>query len=578
MIIPVTVLALAWFIVINHVYVRRVRLNKTLGFSHTFYRETTQFFYRFLVVGAAFSTVAVLLMSLNNDHTRLASLVRLQRTVDGAERGLRFIGLTPATTFVLLLVLYALLLAVRHEQIKWPGKLGQVRPRADRLLPALALFTFIVFFASRVGDASLDPTVRIREIQEGYAAYRAELRQELAARVATRGTETLRAGSPDLRAIDALRDSLWRARDSVLAAYAAAPVQAGQPIRVARVDTVRPAWTDAERQIIHRLDGADETSSLERPIVDPTDGVLRSLSVDRVRNLRAAVARARARREAEQGARAVILGDAIKRVGAAAITMFLGDVSEPVIEAELRERLTDFAQLDPTLPYAPRLFLDATESRLRARFADQASVATARRAESSDAVGAMLDSAARRVAAELQQPSLDASVWIGLERRVRAAIDDARSRARAIDAARRAAQRPVTVAAAPAPPPAAARTQRTDTLWTELVALWLAPDGAGESFTVDLRGNDDLRREATRLLGREADTLTVTPQADGLRVLSENYDHYVRELGGNLAERELEELIQAAKAESTAARRVQVITMRALQRVPQALSTGLGIR
>jgi hypothetical protein len=233
MIIPFTVLALAWFIVINHVYVRRVRSNKTSGFSHTFYKETTQFLYRFLVVGAAFSTVAVLLMGLNNDHTKLASLVRLQRSVDGAERGLRFIGLTPATTFVLLLIVYALLLVVRHEEVKWPGRLGKVRPRADRVLPGLALFTFIVFFASRVGDASLDPTARIREIREGYAAYRAELRQELAARVAMRGTEQIRAGSPDLRAIDALRDSMWRARDAVLAAYAAAPVQAGQPVRFA---------------------------------------------------------------------------------------------------------------------------------------------------------------------------------------------------------------------------------------------------------------------------------------------------------------------------------------------------------
>lgn len=575
MIIPVTVLALAWFIVINHVYVRRVRSSKTSGFSHTFYKETTQFLYRFLVVGAAFSSVAVLLMGLNNDHTKLASLVRLQRTVDGAERGLRMVGLTPATTFVLLLIVYALLLAVRHEQIKWPGKLGEVRPRIDRVLPALALFTFIVFFASRVGDASLDPTARIREIREGYAAYRAELRQELGARVAMRGTEQIRAGSPDLRAIDALRDSLWRARDAVLAAYAAAPVQAGQPIRVARVDTVRPTWTDAERQIIRRLEGADAASSLSRPVVDPSDEVPRSLSVERTRELREAVARERERREAEQGARPVILGDAIKRVGDAAITMFLGDVSEPVIEAELRERLTDFGQLDPTLPSLPRLFLDATESRLRARFADQTSLAISRQAESDEPLGVTLDSAARRVAAELQQPSLDASIWVGVERRVRAAIDDARSRARAIDAARRAAQQPVAVAVAPPPP---TRTQRTDTLWTELVGLWLAPGGLGESFTVDLRGNEELRREATRLLGRQADTLTLNPQADGLRALSENYSHYVRELGGDLAERELEELVQAAKAESTPARRVQVITIRALQRVPQALSTGLGIR
>jgi hypothetical protein len=574
MIIPVTVIALAWFIVINHVYVRRVRSSKTSGFSHTFYKETTQFLYRFLVVGAAFSSVAVLLMGLNNDHTKLASLVRLQRTVDGAERGLRTVGLTPATTFVLLLLVYALLLAIRHEEIKWPGRLGKVRPRADRVLPGLALFTFIVFFASRVGDPSLDPTARIREIREGYAAYRAELRQELAARVALRGTEQLRAGSPDLRAIDALRDSLWRARDAVLAAYAAAPVQAGQPIRVARVDTVRPTWTDAERQIIRRLDGADAASSLGRPVVDPSDEVPRSLSVERVRELREAVARARERREGEHGARAVILGDAIKRVGDAAIVMFLGDVSEPVIEAELRERLTDFAQLDPTLPYVPRLFLDATESRLRARFADQASQVMGLQAASDVPLGATLDVAARRVAAELHQPSLDASAWVGVERRVRVAIDDARSRARAIDAARRAAQQPIAVAEAPPP----SRTQRTDTLWNELVGLWLAPDGVGESFTVDLRDNQELRREATRLLGRETDTLTLAPPAEGLRVLSENYSHYVRELGGELAERELEELVQAAKAESTPARRVQVITTRALQRVPQALSTGLGIR
>src|SRR5688572_28812676 len=567
MIIPVTVLALAWFIVINHVYVRRVRASKTSGFSHTFYKETTQFLYRFLVVGAAFSSVAVLLMGLNNDHTKLSSLTRLKWTVDGAERGLRMVGLTPATTFVLLLLVYALLLAVRHEHVKWPGKLSKVRPGVDRVLPGLALFTFIVFYASRVGDASLDPTSRIREIREGYAAYRAELRQELAARVAKRGTEQLRAGSPDLRAIDALRDSLWRTRDAVLAAYATAPVQAGQPIRVARVDTVRSTWTDAERQIIRRLDGVDATSSLGRPLMDPNDEVPRSLSVQRIRDLRDAVARARERRQAEQGARAVILGDAIKRTGSAAITMFLGDIPEPVIEAELRERLTDFAQLDPTLPYVPRLFLDATESRLRARFADQTSMLVSRQAASDEPLGATLDSAARRVAAELQQPSLEASVWVGLERRVRAAIDDARSRARAIDAARRAAQRPVAVAEAPPPP----RTPRVDTLWNELIGLWLASDGLGESFTVDLRGNDELRREATRLLGRETDTLTLNPPAEGLRVLSENYGHYVRELGGELAVRELEEIVQAAKAESTPARRVQVITIRALQRVPQAL-------
>jgi hypothetical protein len=576
MIIPVTVLALAWFIVINHMYVRRVRSNKTSGFGHTFYKETTQFLYRFLVVGAAFSSVAVLLMGLNNDHTKLSSLVRLERTVNGAEWGLRMVGLTPATTFVLFVLVYALLLAVRHEQLKWPGKLAEARPRADRVLPGLALFTFIVFFASRVGDASLDPTARIREIREGYAAYRAELRQELAARVAMHGTEQLRAGSPDLRAIDALRDSLWRARDAVLAAYAAAPVQAGQPIRVARVDTVRLTWTDAERQVTRRLDGVDATSSAGRFFVDQGDDVPRSLSVERTRELREAVARERARREAEHGGRPVILGDAVKRVGDVAITMFLGDVAEPVIEAELRERLTDFAQLDPTLPYVPPLFLDATENRLRARFADQASLVTSHQVESDEPLGATIDSAARRVAAELRQPSLEASVWVVLERRVRAAIADARSRARAIDAARRAAQQPAAVAAVA--PPSPTRTQRTDTLWTELVGLWLAPDGVGESFTVDLRGNDELRREATRLLGRETDTLTVSPPAAGLRVLSENYDAYVRALGGELAERELEELVQAAKAESSPARRVQVITIRALQRVPQALSTGLGIR
>jgi hypothetical protein len=128
---------------------------------------------------------------------------------------------------------------------------------------------------------------------------------------------------------------------------------------------------------------------------------------------------------------------------------------------------------------------------------------------------------------------------------------------------------------APPPPP---RNQRVDTLWNELVGLWLASDGLGESFTVDLRGNEELRREAARLLSREADTLTLNPPAEGLRALSENYAHYVRELGGDLAERELAELIQAARAESTPARRMQVITIHALQRVPQALSTGLGIR
>jgi hypothetical protein len=577
MIIPVTVLALAWFIVINHVYVRRVRASKTDGFGHTFYKETTQFLYRFLVVGAAFSSVAVLVMGLNNDHTKLASLVRLQRTMDGAERGLRMVGLTPATTFVLLLVVYGLLLAVRHDALKWPGRLGKIRPRVDRVLPALALFTFIVFFASRVGDVSLDPTERVREIREGYATYRAELRQELAERVAAYGTEQLRAGSPDLRAIDALRDSLWRARDAVLAAYAAAPVQAGQPIRVARVDTVRQTWTDAERQVIRRLDGVDATSSLTRVVVDPSDEVSRSLSVQQVRDLREAVARARERRQADDAARPVILGDAVKRTGTATITMFLGDVPEPVIEAELRERLTDFGQLDPTLPYVPRLFADATESRLRARFADQVSLAVSQQAESAGPLDGTLDSAAHRVAAELQQPSLEASAWVGLVRRVRAAIEDARSRARAIDAARRAAERPVAVAQAPPPPPPPTNA-RVDTLWNELVGLWLADAGAGESFTMDLRGNDELRREAVRLLGRETDTLTLAPPVAGLRALSENYNQYVRELGGELAERELEELVQAARAESSPARRIQIITTRALQRVPQALSAGLGIR
>jgi hypothetical protein len=575
MIIPITVLVLAWFIIINHVYVRRVRASKTSGFSHTFYKETTQFLYRFLVVGAAFSSVAILLMGLNNDHTKLSSLVRLQRGVDGAERGLRMVGLTPATTFVLLLLVYGLLLAVRHEQIKWPGRLGKARPRADRVLPALALFTFVVFFASRVGDASLDPTERIREIREGYAAYHAELRQELATRVAMRGAEQLRASSADLRTIDGLRDSLWRARDAVLAAYAAAPVQAGRPIRVALVDTVRPAWTDAERQIIRRLERADVTSSLGRPVRGPGDEVPRSLSVERTRELREVVARERERREADRLSRPVILGDAVKRVGDAVITMFLGDVSEPVIEAELRERLADFAQLDPTLPYLPQLFLDATEGRLRARFADQTSLAISRQAESDEPLAVTLDSAARRIAAELQQPSLDASTWVGLERRVRAAIEDARSRARAIEAARRAPERPVVVAVTPPPPPPNARI---DTLWNEVVGLWLASGGLGESFTVDLRGNEELRREATRLLGREADTLTLNPPAEGLRALSENYNQYVRTLGRELAVRELEELVQAARAEPTPARRVQVITIRALQRVPQALSTGLGIR
>jgi hypothetical protein len=92
MIIPVTVLALAWFIVFNHVHVRRVRAGTTSGFGHTFFKETTQFLYRFLVVGAAFSTLAVLLMGLNNDHTKLASLERLQTGVDGSERRMTFVG------------------------------------------------------------------------------------------------------------------------------------------------------------------------------------------------------------------------------------------------------------------------------------------------------------------------------------------------------------------------------------------------------------------------------------------------------------------------------------------------------
>jgi hypothetical protein len=582
MIIPVTVLALAWFIVINHVYVRRVRANNTSGFGHTFYKETTSFLYRFLVVGAAFSTIAVLFMGINNDHTKLGSLVRLQRTVDGAERGLRFIGLTPATTFVLLLLVYALLLAVRHGRIKWPARLANARPRIDHALPGVALVVFIVFFLSRIGDASLDPTLRIREIREGYAAYRTELRQELAERVAGRGTERLRASTADLRAIDALRDSLWRSRDAVLAAYAAAPVQAGQPIRVARVDTVRPTWTDAERQIIRRLEGVDAGGSFGRAELDAQDEVPRWLSVQRIRDLRDEVAHAREQRLADEGARAVILGDAIKRTGSAAITMFLADIPEPVIEAELRERLTDFQQLDPTLPYLPRLFLDAAESRLRARFADQASVTINQQPESDASLGATLDSAARRVAAEIQQPSLDASIWVGLERRVRLAIDDARARARAVEAARdavaRAAAGPTTVVQVPPPPTPPPTPARVDTLWTELVGYWLTSDGAGESFTMDLRGNEELRREAARVLGRETDTLTLNPPAEELRALSDNYRAYVRDLGGDMAVRELEELVEAAKAESTSAGRIRLITMRALQRVPQALSAGMGVR
>jgi hypothetical protein len=578
MIIPVTVLVLAWFIVINHVYVRRVRANKTSGFSHTFYKETTSFLYRFLLVGAAASTVAVLLMGINNDHSKLGSLLRLQGLVDGGERALRMIGLTPATTFILLLLAYALLLTVRHGRIKWPPKYAHLRPRVDQTLPDVALFAFIVFFLSRVGDPSLDPTQRIREIREGYTAYRAELRKELAERVAARGTANLRASTADFRAIDALRDSLWRSRDAVLAAYAAAPVQAGQPIRVARVDTVRPTWTDAERQIVRRLEGVDAVANFGRADVDLEDEVPRWLSVQRIRDLRDEVARARERRQAEDAARAVILGDAIDRAGSAAITMFLADVPEPVIEAELRERLADFERLDPTLSHLPQLFLAATESRLRARFADQASLTINQQQESDASLAAALDSAARRVAAELQQPALQASTWTGLERQVRVAIDDARARARAVEAARlavaRAAARPTTVAQTPPPPPT---PPRVDTLWNELVGLWLA-DGVSESFTMDLRGNDELRREAARLLGREADTVTINPPVEELRALSENYRTYVRELGGNMAARELEEIVEAARAESSPARRVQIITTRVLQRVPQGLSAGMRVQ
>jgi hypothetical protein len=573
MIISFTLLALAWFIVINHVYVRRVRANKTSGFGHTFFKETTQFLYRLLVVGAAFSTVAVLLMGLNNDHTKLGSLVRLQRTVDGAERGLRMVGLTPATTFVLLLLVYALLLAVRHARIKWPSRLAPARPRIDRALPGIALFAFIVFFLSRIGDATLDPTSRIREIREGYAAYHGELRRELAERVALRGTERLRASSADLRAIDGLRDSLWRSRDAALAAYAAAPVQAGQPIRVARIDTVRPTWTDAERKILRRLDGVDAASTFERGASAGVDETPRWLSVQRIRDLRDEVVRAREQREAAQAGRPVILGDAIRRTGNAAITMFLADVPEPVIEAELRERLGDFAELDPTLLYLPPLFLEATESRLRARFADQASLTIGEQAESDEPLTIALDSAARRISAELESASLDASIWVGLERRVRAAIDDARARTRAVELARRAAERPQTVVQAPPSPPPT--RPRVDTLWAELVGLWLASDGVGQSFTMDLAGNEELRREATRVLGRQADTLTLNPPVEGLRALADNYNTYVRELGGNMAEREVEELLQAARAESSPARRTQMITRRALERVPQALSASL---
>jgi hypothetical protein len=584
MIIPVTVLALAWFIVLNHIHVRRVRANKTSGFAHTFFRETTQFLFRLLVVGAAFSTLAVLLMGLNNDHSKLSTLERLQAGVDGSERGLRFVGLTPGTTFALLLLMYGLLLLVRYERIKWPGRLGgEVRPRIARALPGLALFAFIVFFASRVGDASLDPTARVREIREGYAAYHAELRQELGERVATRGTEMLRAESADLRAIDGLRDSLWRARDAVLVAYAAAPVQAGRPIRVARVDTVRPTWSDAERQIIRRLEGADALSSVAREAAGANADVPRSLSVQRIRDLRDAIARERERRETERASRGVVLGDAVSRIGATVITMSLGDVSRTVIEADLRDRLADFARVDPTLAHVPRLFLDATESRVRARFADQSLAVIREQAESDEPLPTVLTTAAQRVASELRPGSLEASVWVALERQVRAAIDDARSRARAVDAARRTATEAAAaprVAAAPRTPAAdSLRAQRVDTLWNELVGLWLASDAVGQSFTVDVRDNEALRREATRVLGREADTLlTLSPSADGLRVLSESYNNYVRDLGDERAERELADLVQAAKAESSAARRVQIITTRVLQRVPQALSTGLVAR
>ena len=579
MIIPVTVLALAWFIVINHVYVRRVRANKTAGFGHTFYRETTQFLYRFLVVGAAFSTGAVLLMGLNNDHTRLAWLLRLQALVDGGERALRVIGLTPAVTFALFLVVYALLLVVRQNRVKWPSRLTEARARADQLLPGLALFAFIAFFASRIGDPSLDPTSRIREIREGYAAYEADLRRELAERVASRATEQLRASSTDLRAIDDLRDSLWRTRDAVLAAYAAAPIQAGTLVRVARVDTVRPTWTDAERQILRRLDGLDGGAYVARvATLAETDDVPRSLSVQRTRDLRAAVAAERERRETEQLSRGVVLGDAVRRIGRLVITMFLGDVSEPVIEAELTDRLSDLARLDPMLPFVPRLFLESTESRLRARFADQANLAIRRQAEVDEPLAVTLDSAARRVAAELQPPSLEASVWVGLERGVRAAINDARTRGRAVEAARQAAAAPRRVAAEQTPAMTPQRA-RIDTLWNQLVGLWLASDGTGGSFTLDLRENDELRREAAQLLGREADTVvTLSPSPDGLRRLSDTYGEYVRALGSELAERELEELLETVRAEPAPARRVQVITTRALTRVPQGLNRGLGVQ
>ena len=117
-----------------------------------------------------------------------------------------------------------------------------------------------------------------------------------------------------------------------------------------------------------------------------------------------------------------------------------------------------------------------------------------------------------------------------------------------------------------------------DTLWSELVSLWLTPGGIVETFTLAVGGNDALRREANRLLGRDADTLTLTPSRDGLRALSESYNGYVTNLSDADAERELAELVQAARAESTPARRVQIITSRALHRVPQALTAALGVR
>jgi hypothetical protein len=573
MIIPVTVLTLAWFIIINHVYVRRVRASKTAGLGNTFYKETTQFLYRFLVVGAAFSSAAVLLIGLNNDHTKLANLTRLQRGVDGADRVLRTVWLTPATTFVLLLLIYGLTLAVRHEQLQWPAKLRTVRSRADRILPALALFVFMIFFASRVGDPSFDPSARVRDIREGYASYRAEMQRELAARTAERGTEQLRAASADLRAIDGLRDSLWRARAAVLTAYASVQTQSEQPVRLARIDTVRGTWTDSERQIVRRIGdaGSDAAAFLPAPVANVTDEVPRSLSVERTRALREELARERARREADQRARPVILGDAVKQIGNAAITMYLGDVAESLIAVTLSDRLAEVDQIDPTLRYVPPLFLDAMDSRVKARFADQASLIGSRQAEADEPLASTLDSSTRRVVAELRPASLDPAGRTELARRLRVAIDDARARIRAIEAARRAAER--QLASAEAPP-----SERVDTLWNELVTLWLGSDGPGEGFTLDLRDNEALRREAARVLGRDADSVTLTPPADALRLLSENYNHYVRGLGDERAERELEELVQSARAEPTPARRVQVITIRALQRVPQALNTGLGIR